>query len=53
MKHSPLTVVIPVFNTAQYLERCLQSVVNQTEPCLDIIIINDGSTDNSEKIIEK
>lgn len=48
-----LTVIMPVYNTAEYLSRCIESVVNQTERNLKIIIINDGSTDNSEKIIKK
>lgn len=53
MTNSLLTVIIPVFNTEQYLDRCLESVVNQTEHELDIIIINDGSTDDSERVINK
>ncbi|MEG1441955.1 MAG: glycosyltransferase [Oscillospiraceae bacterium] len=48
-----ISIVIPVYNTAEYLEKCLESVVNQTYKNLDIIIINDGSTDNSADIIEK
>ena len=48
-----LTVVIPVYNTGEYLSRCIESVMNQTINNIDIIIINDGSTDDSEKIIKK
>lgn len=46
-----LSVIIPVYNTQEYLERCLKSVVNQTLKEIEIIILNDGSTDESEKII--
>lgn len=53
MSQSLLTIVIPVYNTSEYLSRCIESVVNQTVNNLDIIIINDGSTDNSEEIIKK
>lgn len=53
MKKALLTVIIPVYNTGEYLSRCIESVTNQTERNIEIIIINDGSTDNSEKIIEK
>lgn len=48
-----LTVVIPVYNTGAYLSRCIETVINQTISDIDIIIINDGSTDDSEKIIKK
>ncbi len=48
-----LSVIIPVYNVEKYLERCLDSVVNQTYKDLQIIIVNDGSTDNSLKIAQK
>lgn len=48
-----VSIVIPVYNSGKYLKRCLDSAVNQTLKDIEIIIINDGSTDNSEKIIEK
>lgn len=53
MEKPLLTVVIPVYNTAQYLPRCIETVINQTIKNLNIIIVNDGSTDDSEKIIKK
>lgn len=49
---SLLTVVIPVYNTGAYLNRCIESVINQTLKDIAVIIINDGSTDNSEEIIK-
>lgn len=48
-----LTVIVPVYNTSKYLNRCIESVLNQTINNIAIIIVNDGSTDNSEEIIEK
>ena len=48
-----LSVIIPVYNTEKYLKKCLESVIKQTYKNLEIIVINDGSTDNSNKIIEK
>jgi glycosyltransferase involved in cell wall biosynthesis len=42
-----LSVIIPVFNVARYLSRCLDSVVNQAYRNLDIILVDDGSTDGS------
>ncbi|MDR0914086.1 MAG: glycosyltransferase [Oscillospiraceae bacterium] len=48
-----ISIIIPVYNLEAYLEASLQSVLNQTHKNLEIIIINDGSTDNSAKIIDK
>lgn len=48
-----ISVIIPVYNTEKYLRKCLDSVVNQTYQDLEIIIVNDGSTDNSEMIINE
>ena len=48
-----LSVIIPVFNTEKYIKKCLESVINQTYKNIEIIVINDGSTDNSDKIIQK
>ncbi|PJN89264.1 glycosyltransferase family 2 protein [Bacillus sp. mrc49] len=45
-----VSVIIPVYNVENYLERCLDSIINQTYNNLDIIIINDGSTDKSYSI---
>ena len=53
VKAALLSVIIPVYNVEPYLEQCLDSVVNQTYKNLEIICINDGSTDNSLKILEK
>ncbi len=47
-----VSVIIPVYNVEPYLRRCLDSVVNQTLKDIEIICINDGSTDNSLKILE-
>lgn len=48
-----ISVVIPVYNVEEYLERCLESVVSQTYKALEIICINDGSTDNSLEICQE
>lgn len=48
-----ISVIIPVYNTSKYIEKCLNSIVNQTMESIEIIIVNDGSTDNSEEIIQK
>ena len=48
-----VSVIIPVYNTAHYLRSCLDSICQQTLKELQIIIINDGSTDKSQEIIEE
>lgn len=48
-----VSVIIPVFNVENYLERCLKSVINQNFKNIEIIIINDGSTDKSFDICKQ
>ena len=46
-----ISVIIPVFNVENYLARCLDSVINQTLKEIEIICVDDGSTDNSFNIL--
>lgn len=48
-----VSVIVPVFNTEKYIEKCLESLVHQTLGEIEIIIVNDGSLDQSQKIIDK
>ena len=48
-----ISVIVPVYNVEKYLDKCISSIVNQTYKNLEIILINDGSTDNSLQICEK
>ena len=48
-----VSVIVPVYNTEQYLEKCLDSLVNQTLEDIEIVLIDDGSTDKSAQILEK
>ena len=48
-----ITVIIPVYNTARYLDRCIGSVVSQTYKNLEIILVDDGSTDDSYEICKR
>ena len=48
-----VSVLIPVYNVEEYLPRCLESIMSQTLKNLEIICVNDGSTDNSGKILEE
>ncbi len=47
-----VSIVVPVYNTANYLDRCVQSLVCQSYPNIEIVLVNDGSTDNSLDIIK-
>lgn len=53
MENKLLSVIIPVYNGGNYIDTCLNSVTNQSYQNLDIIIINDGSKDNSLDILNK
>lgn len=46
-----MSVVVPVYNVSKYLAKCLDSLVSQTLKDIEIIVVNDGSTDNSQEII--
>ena len=47
-----ITVIVPVYNTAQYLSKCVDSILEQTWKNLEIFLVDDGSTDNSADIIK-
>lgn len=48
-----ISIIVPVFQAEQYLEECLQSILQQTQPNIEIILIDDGSTDASGAICDK
>lgn len=52
-KSVAISVIIPIYNSEQYLEECLQSVLNQTLKNLEILCIDDGSTDTSAEIVRR
>lgn len=47
-----ISIVIPIYNVEQYLAQCLDSIINQTYQNIEIILVNDGSTDNCPQICE-
>ena len=53
MNNIKVSIIIPVYNSEKYLRQCFDSVVNQTLKDIEIIIINDGSTDNTLKIVQE
>lgn len=53
MKDDLISVIVPVYNVEKYLHKCINSIINQTYKNLEIILIDDGSTDNSGKICDE
>lgn len=52
MQKTKVSIIIPVYNSEKFLQKCLDSIVNQTLQEIEIICINDGSQDNSRKILQ-
>ena len=48
-----VSIIVPVYNVEKYINKCLNSLVNQTLKDIEIIVVNDGTKDNSQKIIDK
>ena len=52
-KEDLISIVIPVYKVEKYLEKCVESVINQTYKNLEILLVNDGSPDNCPKICDE
>lgn len=50
---SKISIIVPIYNSAEFLEKCIISILNQEHKNLEIILVNDGSTDNSLSICYK
>ena len=48
-----ISVIVPIYNVEEYLEECLESIRNQTYTNIEVILVNDGSTDGSKEICER
>ena len=48
-----VSIIVPFYNVEKYIEKCLQTLVNQTLEDIEIILVNDGSQDGTEEIAKK
>ena len=53
IKSPQISIIVPVYNTVAYLDKCLNSILNQTYDSLEVICVDDGSTDGSADIVAK
>lgn len=53
MNEDLISIIVPIYNVENQLDRCIESLINQTYKKIEIILVNDGSTDNSLKICNK
>ena len=53
MDNDLITVIVPVYNVSEYLKQCIESIIGQTYKNLEVILIDDGSTDDSLEIIKQ
>lgn len=52
MTNPKVSIIVPAYNTEKYINKCLTSLINQTYKNIEIIVVNDGSTDNTNEIVE-
>ncbi|OUQ56652.1 hypothetical protein B5E58_10530, partial [Tyzzerella sp. An114] len=53
MENKKISVIVPIYNVEKYLNRCVDSIINQTYKNLEIILVDDGSPDNCGKICDE
>lgn len=53
MNEEKIAIIVPTYNNEDSIQKCLESIINQSYKNLEILVINDGSTDNTKKILEK
>ena len=52
MENKLISIIVPIYNVEKYLDKCVESIVNQTYKCLEIILVDDGSPDNCPQMCD-
>ena len=53
MSKVDISIVVPIYNAEKYIKKCVDSLLNQTKEEIELILVNDGSTDSTEEIIKE
>lgn len=53
MEHTKISIIVPIYNAEQFISKCVDSILSQTERSLELILVNDGSPDNSGKLCDE
>ena len=53
MKYTKISIIVPVYNGEEFLSKCIESIVMQTEKDLELILIDDGSSDDSSLLCDQ
>ena len=53
MNKCKLSIIVPVYGVEKYIDKCLNSLVKQSLKEIEVIVVNDGTKDNSQKIVDK
>ena len=53
LKQNLVSIIVPMFNSERYIQKCLDSILSQTYPYIELILIDNGSADNTKEICQK
>ena len=53
MRNKEISVIVPVYNAENYIAQCMESVLQQTFQSIEIVVVNDGSTDKTPEIVSE
>lgn len=53
MTEDKVSIIVPIYNREKFIDKCIKSIINQTYKNIEIILINDGSTDKSLEVCKK
>lgn len=53
MENDLVSIIVPIYNLEKYIDKCIKSLISQTYRNIEIILVDDGSSDNSSNIIDR